>query len=412
MGVTDFKREIAVVGGGLAGYATAIGFAMEGFDTVLIAPPPQADGRSTALIGPSVDLLEDLGIFERVRDKTQALCVMRIVDDTGRLLRAPTVTFRSSEIGLDAFGYNVLNADLAEALKVRAAELGDRLTVLDDAAADLDIEEDRVVLTLKGGTTVEACLVVGADGRRSVVREGAGIGLRDWSYPQTALVLNFSHAIDHGSASTEFHTRTGPFTQVPLPGRRSSLVWVESPDKAELLVDVKPERLARIVEEKMHSILGAVEIDGPVQSFRLTGANAIRMSAGRTALVGEAAHVFPPIGAQGLNLGLRDGAAIVAAAATSRDDPGRSQVLSRYEQSRRADVMSRSVGVDLLNRSLLADFLPAQLARTAGLSALSAFSPLRRFAMREGVAPGSGLKGAFGSAWKGVRRDDARRYEV
>jgi 2-octaprenyl-6-methoxyphenol hydroxylase len=392
--VSTHKREIAVVGGGLAGFATAIGLALDGFATALIAPkPPVEDRRSTALIGTSVAFLDEIGVLDRILPKAAALRSMRIVDDTGRLLRAPTVEFDAAEIGVAAFGYNILNADLSAALSERAAELGDRLAVLETAATSLHIEPDAAVIALANGEMLHATLAVGADGRRSVVRTGAGIALREWSYPQTALVLNFRHEAEHGNVSTEFHTASGPFTQVPLPGRRSSLVWVERPEVADLVVDLKPDRLASTVEAKLHSILGKVEIDGPVQAFPLRGAIARRVTAPRVALVGEAAHVFPPIGAQGLNLGLRDAAAIVEAAATARDDPGRGTALLRFEASRQRDVLSRTAGVDALNRSLLSGFLPVQAARSIGLSAMAAIPLVRRFAMREGASPGAGFFG-------------------
>jgi 2-octaprenyl-6-methoxyphenol hydroxylase len=402
------RSEIAVVGGGLSGYATAIGFAAAGFDTVLVAPTPtREDRRSTALIGPSVAFLEELGVFAAVRAVAEPLAVMRIIDDTGRLLRAPTLSFDAAEIGLAAFGFNVLNADLMQALAERARALDSRLRIVDQAVDDLRIAADEAVLHLGDGTTLTACLVVGADGRNSLVRERSDIACRAWAYPQTAIVLNFAHRRDHGGISTEFHRTTGPFTQVPLPGRRSSLVWVETPETADLIVDLKPERLERMIEERLHSILGAVTLDGPVQSFPLKGASAARLTAPRVALVGEAAHVFPPIGAQGLNLGLRDAQAIIAAAEDGRDDPGRPSVLSAYEAARRGDVMSRSVGVDLLNRSLLAGLLPTQAARAAGLSALAALPFLRRFAMREGVSPGAGFKGIARSVREGIGGENA-----
>lgn len=392
--MSKLKREIVVVGGGLAGFSAAIGLALEGFDTVLAAPlPPAEDRRSTALIGPSIAFLDRIGILDRFLEKAEPLATMRIVDDTGRLLRAPTVEFRAGEIGLPAFGYNVLNADLSAALAARVAELGDRLTILASGARRVVASGESVEVTLDDGGTIAASLVVGADGRRSVVREEADIAMREWHYPQTALVLNFRHEASHHGISTEFHTPTGPFTQVPLPGRRSSLVWVEKPETASLLVDVHTGRLAEIVERKLHSILGKVEIDGPVQAFPLKGGVATAMTGPRIALVGEAAHVFPPIGAQGLNLGLRDARDLVAAAATARDDPGRPAAMARYEGSRRKDVLSRTVGVDALNRSLLAGFLPVQATRAFGLSAMAALPALRHFAMREGTSPGGGIFG-------------------
>ena len=405
--MTQVKRDIAVVGGGLAGTATAIGLAAGGIDTVLVAPAPgRPDGRSTALIGPSVAFLSEIGVFEAIRAKAEPLSTMRIVDDTKRLLHAPTLCFEAAEIGLPSFGFNVLNADLLSILQERALALG-KLTIVEAACRDVAVNGDRATLTLDDGSEIAATLVIGADGRQSVVREQSGIGLRHWSYPQSAIVLNFSHVRDHGGSSTEFHTPTGPFTQVPLPGRMSSLVWVETPEAAELIVDLKPERLEELIEEHMHSILGSVKLVGPVQRFPLSGATATRMTADRVALVGEAAHVFPPIGAQGLNLGLRDAAAIVAAALASRDDPGQPSALARYERARRGDVVSRTLGVDLLNRSLLAGFLPAQAARTFGLSALAAVPLLRRFAMREGVSPGAGIFGMPRSVTEGIGGKDA-----
>ncbi|KQT60287.1 MULTISPECIES: UbiH/UbiF family hydroxylase [unclassified Aureimonas] len=388
------RRDIAVVGGGLSGYATAIGLALEGFDTLLVAPQAErTDGRSTALIGESIAFLARLGLAEAIEAKGERLATMRIVDDTGRLLRAPTTEFKAAEVGLFAFGINILNADLLTLLKERAGTLSDRLTIETEPVRDISADADGASVTLADGRAFRVDLIVGADGRNSIVRRYSGIALRDWTYPQSAIVLNFSHAQPHDRISTEFHTPNGPFTQVPLPGRNSSLVWVDTPDAAANAKDLRTEKLAERIERRMHSILGAVEVTSEVQSFPLSGASAARMAGERTALVGEAAHVFPPIGAQGLNLGLRDAAALVSAVSASRDDPGSKRALGAYERARRVDVVSRTVGVDLLNRSLLAGFLPAQAGRAAGLAALSGLPFLRRFAIREGLSPGSGFRG-------------------
>lgn len=390
----------------MAGTATALAFADRGFDTVLIAPKSTPDARSTALLGDSVAFLANLGVIDRLGAKAAPLAVMRLIDDTRHLFRAPVVEFRASEIGLASFGYNVLNSDLQAALNAGVAE-AQRLEIRETAARGFTIDGDRAVVTLQDGGSYRVGLVVAADGRRSPMREAAGIGVRQWIYPQSAIVFNFRHRIDHHCVSTEFHTRAGPFTQVPLPGRRSSLVWVEEPNLAELYVDLKLDRLARTVEDKMHSILGSVEIEEPIQRFPLSGASVDRMTGERLALVGEAGHAFPPIGAQGLNLGLRDCEAIVRFASESRGDPGQRTTLSRYEVARRVDVRSRTVGVDLLNRSLLADFLPTQLARTVGLAAMRSVPLLRQFAMREGLSPGAGLTGVPRSIREGIGRNDS-----
>ena len=390
--MSTLRREVAVIGGGLAGTSAAIGLAKAGFDTVLIAPPAPQDRRSTALIGSSLDFLGRCGLSEAIEAVGEPLRVMRIVDDTMRLFRAPNAEFHASEIDRDGFGINILNADLMTILREATESLGDRLTILPDALEGIETSADHAHLSLSSGASVRANLVVGADGRRSRVREAAGIALRSWSYPQSAIVLNFRHQRDHDGVSTEFHTRTGPFTQVPLPGRRSSLVWVERPETAELITAARPDRLSRMIEEKMHSILGAVEVDGDVQSFPLSGASATRFGAERSVLIGEAAHVFPPIGAQGLNLGLRDVADLIEVATRHRDDLGGQALIAAYGRARSGDVATRTAAVDLLNRSLLSSFLPVQIARSLGVGLLSRVPVLRRSVMREGIEPGSSLR--------------------
>ncbi|MFH1516263.1 MAG: FAD-dependent monooxygenase, partial [Pseudomonadota bacterium] len=207
-------------------------------------------------------------------------------------------------------------------------------------------------------------------------------------YPQTALVMNFSHAIPHADASTEFHTEHGPFTQVPLPGNRSSLVWAINPGEVEAILALPRDALNREVESRMRSILGAVEVEGEVQAWPLSGLIAEKFGAGRTMLVGETGHAFPPIGAQGLNLGLRD---IMQAMDELKQAGGPDQApraVTAFNRRRRLDVTTRTFGVDLLNRALLSSFLPMQALRAGGLAALSAIPPLRLLAMREGMTPG------------------------
>lgn len=390
------RHEICVVGGGLAGASAALAFAQAGFDTVHIAAPSRTDGRSTALIGPSIRFLERLGVLPALEGRAQPMFAMRLVDDTGRLLRAATVEFRAAEIGLPYFGLNVLNADLLETLRAQGDVYSDRLLRIDEPVVSVDLDQDHATVVTDSGRSIVCRLLVGSDGRNSVVRAAMQAPVRAWSYPQVALVLNFGHQKGHDGVSTEFHTVTGPFTQVPLPGHRSSLVWVETPENADRLKALSTERLSEEVERRLHSILGAVTVEDPVQSFPLSGASVGRLAARRCALVGEAAHVFPPIGAQGLNLGLRDVEALLACAMEHRDDPGGAGMLAAYEARRRTDVATRTAAVDLLNRSLLTGFLPVQALRAVGLGTLAAVPALRHALMREGVEPGAGLAGALG----------------
>ncbi len=395
--------DIAVVGAGLAGNLAALALADSGRSVALIAPPARAaDGRTTALMDQSIAFLKTLGLWDAVAPHAAGLETMQIVDGTTRLLRAPPVAFRAGEVGLAAFGYNIPNAPFLDVLDARiAADKG--IVRLESGVTAATAFEAGVELTLDSGERLTTGLVVGADGRKSRIRESAGIGVRTWSYPQSALVLNFSHERPHGNVSTEFHTESGPFTQVPLPGgRRSSLVWVLPPKEAARLRDLPAEDLGRAVEERMQSMLGKVVVEGGAQSFPLSGMTADRFGKGRFVLVGEAAHAFPPIGAQGLNLSLRD---IMALSDLFRNDAQDETLGERFDRRRQADVRSRTLSVDLLNRSLLSDFLPVQFLRSAGLHLLSALGPLRTVVMREGIEPLGSLK-AFR---EGLRERIARK---
>jgi len=404
--------EVAVVGGGLAGSVAALAMGRAGRKVALIAPQaPAADERTTALMDHSIRFMERLGLWDRIAPRAAPLSVMQIIDGTDRLLRAPTAQFRSADVGLAAFGYNIPNRVLIETLEAAVADepnVSRHAVTMEECA----LAPEKVRLTLSDGTTVSADFVIGADGRRSRVRESAGIGVRRWSYPQSAVVMNFGHTLPHGNISTEFHTPTGPFTQVPLPGNRSSLVWVVRPEEAENLLALTPEELSLRVEERMQSMLGKVTVEPGAQCWPLSSLMADRFGKGRMALVGEAGHAFPPIGAQGLNLSLRDIIALADLLANAMGAPVPADAGDRFNRLRRSDIMTRTFGVDLLNRSLLSDFLPMQVLRAAGIHLLNAVPPLRNLAMREGVEPGRGLRAFLGQLREEVGRQKPGRDQV
>ena len=268
------ETSVAVVGAGPVGLAAALVVSAAGYRVALVAPDhAPTDQRTSALLAGSVELLERLGVWQGLAAQSAPLRTMRIVDGTRRLIRAPEVAFDASEVGLDAFGHNIPNAALVAALETAvAARTIDRVTAFVERVAPGD---DAVTLSLPDGVTLNAQLVIAADGRRSKVREGAGIAVDDWRYDQAALVCNLRHSLSHHDSSTEFHTEGGPFTLVPLPGdNRSSLVWVDRPAESQRRLSLDDDALAAEIEERSASILGAVEIDGKRQVFPLSGMTA------------------------------------------------------------------------------------------------------------------------------------------
>lgn len=399
----SISAPILVAGAGPAGLIAALGFAEAGFTVILAGPEANdADGRTTALMNPALKMLDRLGLLDTLRPAAAPLKIMRIVDATSRLIRSPTVTFRASEIDKEQFGLNMPN----RALTARLAEAVAGHPAIDwrkSLVRDWEPAPEQVKARLTNGDQVSALLAVAADGRFSPAREAVHISVSRRDYPQAALVLNFGHSRDHSNISTEFHTETGPFTQVPLPGYRSSLVWVVKPETAEQLSALGDTELSNRVEARMQSMLGRVTVEDGRQVYPLAAATPLRFGKDRIALVGEAAHVFPPIGAQGLNLGIRDIGDLIEIASRNREDPGGVQALAAYDLKRRPDILARSGAVNFLNMSLLSDMLPAQMARSAGLGILGSFAPLRGFFMREGLRPGSGFQ-ALGSGLRGKHR--------
>ncbi|KQO56086.1 MULTISPECIES: FAD-dependent monooxygenase [unclassified Methylobacterium] len=385
------RFDVAVVGAGAAGLGLALALAREGIATALVGRhAPVADGRTVALLDGSVRFLRALGAWAEVAPHAAPLAELHIVDDTGSLFRPPPARFVSTEIGLDAFGWNVESARLVESLRAQARS-APGLTLFESDAVGLERDADEARILVGEGAAVAARLVVGADGARSRMREQAGIATKDWSYPQAAITTLLAHERPHRDVSTEFHTRQGPFTLVPLPGgHRSSLVWVTGAGPVRRLSELEDADLARAIENQAQAMLGAMRIDGPRGLVPMRGLSVASPVGPRIALIGEAAHAFPPIGAQGLNLGLRDAAALrdsVLAATSDGRDPGSREALSGFACSRALDARLRTAAVDTLNRSLLSSLIPVDALRGLGLLAMTTIGPLRRVVMREGVLP-------------------------
>jgi 2-octaprenyl-6-methoxyphenol hydroxylase len=317
------------------------------------------------------------------------LNAVRIIDASRSLFRSPEIEFKASELGLAAFGYNIANTTLVNALFKHAQET--LPAVVSASVRRITFDRDRAVLELGEGQPLAARLVVGADGRNSICRRFAGIEVNEWRYQQGAIATSFEHTLPHEGVSTELHQEAGSLTTVPLAQpRASSLIWVGRTPEIAALMQRDEESFRKMLEDRLGGLLGRVSAIGTPAEFPVAGLTAKTLARARTTLVGEAAHVLPPIGAQGLNLGFRDGASLadcVADALRRGHDPGGSATLAAYAHGRQVDVTTRTVGIDLLNRSLLTSFLPLQAARGIVLHGLNALPPLRRAVMRLGLEP-------------------------
>lgn len=377
--------DIIVVGGGLAGLAAAVGLSRAGYRTIHLAPPAPVDRRTSALMMPSVDFLRSTGLIDDPAEVGHALTAIRIIDATPRLIRAPETLFDATETGLRAFGWNFANARLLERFQAAIPPTG--LDTRNQAVTGWRREDNLGVVSLDDGTELRANLIVGADGKKSLIRTAAGISTREHQFAEAALVCDLDLARPIGGTSIEFHYPHGPFTLVPAGGSKANLVWIDEEPLLRQLQTEGPEALLQAIHQKSQRLFGAITLASPSFVFPLSTLTVDTAGRDGIALVGEAAHAFPPIGAQGLNLGLRDVAdmlAAVQAADRSAADWGVA-ASSDYAARRSGDLARTGTMVDTLFRSLLADMLPSQALRAGGLWALKLLPPLRRQAFALGM---------------------------
>jgi 2-octaprenyl-6-methoxyphenol hydroxylase len=386
------RTDVAVVGAGPSGLAASCLVAEAGLPVTLLggtAQVPEDDPRTIALMQPSIRLLAHLGAWPGdIMGQSAPLWRLKLVDDSAGLVASAPVVFDAREIGDEPFGWNIPIGVLAAALERRARDLG--VTFLADEAVRLQTSGAAALLRTAGGHSLSARVVLGADGRDSIVRAAARIGTVEWSYDQVALASSFDHGAPHRDTSVEYHKQAGPLTTVPMPGQRSSLVWLERPERASALAAMSDEDFARTLQAELHGDLGVVSGIGKRKLFPMRGHTAVAFARNRVMLLGEAAHMLPPIGAQGLNLSLRDAATaaeLIAGAARFGDDPGGSDLLERYDRMRRRDVVPRQGVVDAVNRSLLAGSILPHGARVLGLMLAANIGPLRRRIMHQGLGP-------------------------
>lgn len=395
------KTDVLISGGGVAGLTAAAAFGAAGFTVICVDPAPPvtdagaegADMRTTAFLQPARRVLDDAGLWPRLAPHAAALKIMRIVDAGGEAPEPRIVKdFDASEIGDEPFGWNFPNWLLRREGVARLAELPNVSFRPGVATRAVLTREGEARVTLSDGTTVAARLIVAADGRDSPVRQALGIGVTTTRYGQKALAFAVTHPVPHENVSTEVHRSGGPFTLVPLPDRdgqpSSAVVWMErGPEVLRLaalpVVEFEAEMLSRSA-----GLYGPLTLVTRRSVWPIISQIADRFDGERTALLAEAAHVVPPIGAQGLNMSLADLACLLDLAKAAPDRLGDRAMLTAYHRRRWPEVRARVTGIDLLNRTSMLSARPLRDLRAGALNALYSLKAVRTGLMKAGLGLG------------------------
>ena len=384
--------DVVIAGGGFAGLALAIALRDglgESFTVTVVDPalalPQSKDMRASAIAAAARRLFEAVGAWQAVEDKAQPILDMVVTDSKlDDAVRPTFLTFGGDVEDGEPFAHMIENRHLIDALTSRARDAGVDLRA--DAVSGFATNARSIDVELKSGEKISARLLVGADGARSVVREAAGIAVHGWDYDQSAIVTTVAHERDHNGRAEEHFLPAGPFAILPLTGKRSSIVWTESKAEAARIVALPDAEFHAELETRFGLKLGDIEVAGPRRAFPLGLFTARSFVGDRVALIGDAAHIIHPIAGQGLNMGLRDAAAlaeVIADAARLGLDPGDANTLERYQRWRRFDTMSMGVATDGLNRlfSNRSDGLRA--VRDLGLGLVERMPALKRVFIRE-----------------------------
>jgi 2-octaprenyl-6-methoxyphenol hydroxylase len=386
------KADVVIGGAGFAGLALGIALRQglgETFKVVVADPalgrPKSNDMRASAIAAAARRLFEAIGIWDVVAPDAQPILDMVVTDSKlDDAVRPTFLTFGGEVEEGEPFAHMVENRHVVDALVAKATELGVELRAT--AVASFDHSLHLIDVQLANGEIISTRLLVGADGARSAIRERAEIATHGWSYDQSAIVTTVAHEREHNGRAEEHFLPAGPFATLPLSGKRCSIVWTESAREAERIVALPDNEFHAELEKRFGLQLGDIEVTGPRRAFPLGLYTARSFIAERLALIGDAAHVIHPIAGQGLNMGLRDVAALaeaIADAARLGLDPGGPDVLERYQRWRRFDTMTMGVATDGLNRlfSNRSDVL--RLVRDIGLGVVERLPALKRVFIRE-----------------------------
>lgn len=389
------QTDILISGGGIAGLIAAAAFGADGHRVICVDPAPPitdegasgSDLRTTAFLMPSIRLLERAGLWDRLLPHATPLQIMRIIDAGGaEPVARLTRDFDAADISDAPFGWNLPNWLLRRETSARLAEMPNVTFRPGTATTGLTAREDEALVALSDGSHATARLVVGADGRDSAIRRALGINVRTTRYGQKALAFAVTHEHPHHNVSTEIHRSGGPFTLVPLPDRdgkpSSAVVWMERGPEIARLMALEPHDFADALNARSTGVLGHLTQATRLTSWPIISQIAARFTGPRTALIAEAAHVVPPIGAQGLNMSLADLSLLLD---LSSDDPGSRASLDAFQRRRWIETRLRIAGIDLLNRASMIQSRPLRDLRAAGLGAIYGIAPVRRLMMKAGL---------------------------
>ncbi|MFN7223168.1 MAG: UbiH/UbiF family hydroxylase [Paracoccaceae bacterium] len=396
--MTRIQTDILISGGGVAGLTAAAAFGSAGFRVICVDPTPPvtsddedgADLRTTAFLNPSIPVLQAAGLWSRLEPFAAALQVMRIVDAGGPVAE-PRMTkdFDAADISDQPFGWNLPNWLLRREMVARLAELPNVDFHPGVGTLRVLTREGEALVGLTDGTQVRTRLIIAADGRNSVVRQALGIPVKTLRYGQKALAFAVSHPVPHQNVSTEIHRTGGPFTLVPLPDRnglpRSAVVWMETGSEIARLQSLPVPEFEAEMNTRSCQILGPLTLASRLTVWPIISQIAERMSGERSALIAEAAHVVPPIGAQGLNMSLADIRVLLDLAQAAPDDLGSARMLDAYNRKRHWEVQARVTGIDALNRASMMGTQSLRDLRASALNALYSAAPVRKTLMRAGL---------------------------
>jgi 2-octaprenyl-6-methoxyphenol hydroxylase len=386
------RAEVVIGGAGFAGLALAIALRQglgDPFAVVVIDPAlahaQSKDPRASAIAAAARRLFEAIEVWGAVADNAQPILDMVVTDSKLDDAVRPTFLEFGGEVEEgEPFAHMIENRHLVDALVARAKTLGVELRA--GSVTGFETGENLIKVSLSDGDAIPARLLVGADGANSIIREAAGIATHGWNYSQAAIVTTVAHERDHHGRAEEHFLPAGPFAILPLTGKRCSIVWTEDAREAERIVALPDSEFHAELEKRFGLQLGELKLIGPRRAFPLGLFTARRFIAERLALVGDAAHIIHPIAGQGLNMGLRDVAALaetVADAARLGLDPGGPDVLERYQRWRRFDTMMMGMATDGLNRLFSNHSDVLRLARDIGLGLVERMPALKRMFIRE-----------------------------